>query len=302
MEKIFVPTDFSKCAENAVRVAGVIARKAEARVYLFHSLDAPIDWVKLSVDKEKKFPETKARINHAQQRLKELASSDLLEGVSVDWEIHYNISLIEAIKGNLCSKSDLIVMGTHGTGTLTRMILGSNTQKVVRLSSCPVLTVNEHTKSFDLKKIVVASSFEDDDGMESSRNLVKSFGVTFGAEIRLLKVEGAIPSKEPYKAGAWEELSKDVNVQKASISIDPFATIDEGIIKYAAEAEADLIFVISHGRRGLARFIMGSVTETIVNFSPIPVMVDHKYPLQLDAEEATAAMVATTAKGMSTTQ
>lgn len=298
MKKIFVPTDFSDCSKNAIKAASTIARKTGAEVFLFHSLDTPADWVKLSVEQENKYPETKAKIQAAKEQLKALAASDILAGVTSHWEIQYNVSLVEVIESNAVEDTDLIVMGTHGTSTLTRMLLGSNTQKVVRLSQCPVLTINEHFEGFDIKNIVVASSFEENEVLGHSQKLVAEIAQAFGAEIHLLKVEGVIPSQDIFQAGVWEDLAKDLKVTKASINIDPFATVDEGIVKYATETEADLIFVISHSRKGLARFIMGSVTETVVNFSPIPVMVDHKHNL-LGAEKAIAKVEAITAKGLS---
>jgi nucleotide-binding universal stress UspA family protein len=275
LQTIFVPTDFSACSLNAVRAAGVMARKMKASLYLFHTISTPADWLKLSMAEEAKYPESRERIAHARQQLQALAQSPMLEGIDVRQSLHFNETLMEALEGAKCLPTDLVVMGTHGTSTLSRLLLGSNAQKVVRLAKCPVLTINEHAQTFDIRRIVVAADFADEeDTAEGTLQLVLALERAFDAEVHLLQVEGLFPSKT-FNAGAWEPLVAHNFAKKASISIDPFATVDEGVIKYAVDAEADLIVMASHGRTGLARFLMGSVAETVVNFSPIPVLVTH---------------------------
>lgn len=284
MKKIFVPTDFSICAEKALDTAFEIATKTEAAIHLFHTLDTPTHWAKLSVEEEKHFPETKASIQEAKSKLQQIVAALNSQNVEAYWSIYYNLNLVEALNTAACKDSDLIVMGTHGTGTLGRMLLGSNAQKVVRLAKCPVLTVNENAEAFNLKHIIVASSFEEgDSAQKATLNTVRELAVCFRAKVTLLKVEGVIPSKESYEIGEWATLSDVSRLTKASISIDPFSTVDEGIVKYADDVEADMIVLMTHGRKGLSRFIMGSVAETVVNFSPIPVMVTHS---TISSEEA----------------
>lgn len=55
-------------------------------------------------------------------------------------------------------KIDLVVMGTSGHSKLEEMIIGSNTEKVVRHSRCPVLTVHETAAKKEFKNIVYATS------------------------------------------------------------------------------------------------------------------------------------------------
>ena len=57
---------------------------------------------------------------------------------------------------------DLIVMGSQGATGLKEMLVGSNTEKVVRLSNIPVLVIKEDIDEFDIKDIVFASDFSDE--------------------------------------------------------------------------------------------------------------------------------------------
>ncbi|MHB1279135.1 MAG: universal stress protein, partial [Bacteroidia bacterium] len=72
MKKILVPTDFSDCAKVAEDIGLEIAKKANAEIHFLHLLMTPVDWVKLPLDKEKLYPETKAQIGHAKSELEKL--------------------------------------------------------------------------------------------------------------------------------------------------------------------------------------------------------------------------------------
>jgi len=52
----------------------------------------------------------------------------------------------------------------------------------------------------------------------------------------------------------------------------------EVIVDMAKEAQADLVVLGTHGRRGIARALMGSVTESIIRISPVPVLTVHGAP------------------------
>jgi nucleotide-binding universal stress UspA family protein len=66
--------------------------------------------------------------------------------------------------------------------------------------------------------------------------------------------------------------------KKSSVRIVPIlkqADAPEGILAAAAELSADFIIMGTHGRKGIARALIGSVTEAIVRVSPVPVLTVH---------------------------
>ena len=79
-----------------------------------------------------------------------------------------------------------------------------------------------------------------------------------------LREEGrnAVDSIETAAAAA------DVDVETAVVE----GTVHRSILDYAAEADADLIVMGTHGRRGIDRYLLGSVTERIVRSAPVPVL------------------------------
>ena len=96
----------------------------------------------------------------------------------------------------------------------------------------------------------------------------------YHCDVHLLKVKGPHDEAD-FDSGVWKGLVEHNFAKKATVDIDAYETVDEGIIKYAESVDADLIVIATHGRTGLSRFFMGNLSEVVVNYSPIPVLVTH---------------------------
>src|SRR5688500_19341861 len=83
-------------------------------------------------------------------------------------------------------KVDLVVMGTSGRSALEQMIIGSNTEKVVRHAHCPVLTVHNKPANKDFKDIVYATSMDEDEEVFS--RIVKKAQQVYEATIHLVRI------------------------------------------------------------------------------------------------------------------
>jgi nucleotide-binding universal stress UspA family protein len=136
---ILVPHDFSDSAEGALDTALALAGALQARVTLLHAYDVPA-YV---------FPEsvvaTADLVGHirgaAEEALANVAERARKSGVKIDAVLRQGIAWSEIDAVALDLKCDLIVMGTHGRRGLSRALLGSVAEKVVRTAPCPVLTV-----------------------------------------------------------------------------------------------------------------------------------------------------------------
>lgn len=142
-KKILVPTDFSSQAEHALDYAIELADKLSAEVNLVHIYEIPM----LSV------PESPWVVTADVITSIENASKAALDAMvakrkrpAAQLKSHLRMgdprSMIEAIVAEL--GIDLICMGTHGRRGITRVLLGSVAEYVVRTSSVPVLTVRSH--------------------------------------------------------------------------------------------------------------------------------------------------------------
>lgn len=137
---ILVPIDFSECSEQALDYAVALATKFDAKVHLLNVISIPFvavpevgSVISPTVLESVVHENQKALDNLADARRTKVAIGDTLlrTGDARDEILHTAESL----------GADLIVMGTHGRRGVTRALLGSVAEVVVRTAPCPVLTV-----------------------------------------------------------------------------------------------------------------------------------------------------------------
>jgi len=152
MKTILVPTDFSEAADHAADLAARLAAKHGAEIHLIHSVDVPDTWQdgrftnaamakKTMREQRALYPEVQERVGQARQNLESLSARLARKKVKVHYEIAANAAWEDVVRLARLRKADLVVMGTRGAGALKEAFLGSNTQKVVRLATMPVLTL-----------------------------------------------------------------------------------------------------------------------------------------------------------------
>jgi len=141
MKKILVPTDFSECARRAEETAVALGRGLGAELILLHiSVETPLynEGMRSLVDPRKVY---QAQREWAETTLAARAAELRGTGASAHGVIRSGVAVDEILKLASEERCDLIVIGTHGRGGLSRFLLGSVADRVVRLASCPVMTV-----------------------------------------------------------------------------------------------------------------------------------------------------------------
>jgi len=270
MNKILVPTDFSEQAENALKVAAILAKSHGAEIYLMHMMEIPMQQVD-PVNAHSDVPEALFFMKLAHQKFEDLMESDYLEGIAVNEIVKADISFNEIKEA--CDEYDIdfIAMGSHGASGLKEMFVGSNAEKVVRNSDVPVLVIkNEHT-TFDISNFVFASDFKNDN-KETYKQAVK-FAEAFGARIHLLMVNTA--NNFMTSAEAKSRINDFISGQAFkdyTITVHNDNSVEQGILNFSKEIDADLIGISTHGRQGIAHFFNGSISEDLVNHATRPVI------------------------------
>lgn len=154
LKRILVPTDFSTHSRNALRYAAALAEKFGAELLLLNvvqdlALFVP-DVITAGPVMIPQLDELLASVRAALGRL--IAEFDVdgqtLTGLTVKAEVVEGTPFHEIIEYARGHSVDLIVMGTHGRGALTRLLMGSVAEKVVRKAPCPVLTVHDPEHEF----------------------------------------------------------------------------------------------------------------------------------------------------------
>jgi nucleotide-binding universal stress UspA family protein len=141
--RILIPTDFSSQSERAWATARRLARAVGADVVLLHVfVETPLySEVPLSGERIREAYE-EARTWAANQ-LEQWAATARAEGLGVKTLLQTGVPHGVIVETARDEGADLIAIGTHGRGGLNRLMLGSVCDRVIRLSSCPVLAVRE---------------------------------------------------------------------------------------------------------------------------------------------------------------
>ncbi len=178
--------------------------------------------------------------------------------------------------------SDLIVVGLKGRDLPAAALMGSTTARVIGFSPTEVLVVPEHA-GIGFARILLPF-----DGSRFSRRAAGEalkICQAYGSEFMVLSVLDAPPGfmeDAPEVAEdlltRLKELAAEVKAQAESQGIRSQAAVRQGpayqvITAAARETGASLIVMGSHGRTGLKRLLMGSVTERVIGFAPCPVLV-----------------------------
>jgi len=273
MKRIIVPIDFSEQSEFALEVAANLAQKYGSELIVLHMLElsnAILTTNGTAINDEAVF-----YLKLAEQKFEAFLDKPYLEGVKVTPIVkHFKVfSEVNEVANE--HQANLIVMGSHGASGVKEALIGSNTEKVVRNSDIPVLVIKHNPILLDFENAVFASDFSDD-AVKPYLNAKVTFD-KLGAKMHLVYVNSPDGN---FRSSA--EIDKKVslflkkadgdlsNISKVNVVSD--YSIEKGILNFASIIGADLIAVATHGRKGLAHFFEGSISEDIANHSTLPVM------------------------------
>ena len=147
LKRILVPTDFSETSAAALRYAIALARRFAARIYLLNVSDYP-NIADDADEAEDPISIFEAMQNTANDRLRLLLTEEEVQELQPGYGIRIGHPADEIVRYAHEHAVDLIVMGTHGRTGIKHLVLGSIAEKVVRLASCPMLTVHHPAREF----------------------------------------------------------------------------------------------------------------------------------------------------------
>ncbi len=280
MERILVPLDGSRLSEAIVPAAEALARDYEGELLLVRALSL-----------EGLAEAEAAAREEAEQYLSGMAGGVRARGgAAVRWRLWYGEP--DQVIANAAAREgvDLIAMSTHGRGGLSRLVLGSVAESVVRKAPVPVLLVRGALvwDRGGLGRIVVPL-----DGSERSEAVlpvVERLADPFHLAIDLLHViEPPVVAAVAEVSGRlvetlalrWTEaeayLGKVGHPLEAK-GLRVGHAVREGpavevIQQHAKDAGAGLIAMSTHGRSGLGRLLLGSVAERVLRTADVPVLL-----------------------------
>jgi len=270
IERLLVTSDDSEYTTGAIHEALRIAKKSGARVRVIHLI--PRAGSELTTGTEQ-IPEP--LLARARTHLDDVEREAAAAGVVCDTEvIHTSLRLYQEIVNQADQmKADLIVMGRRGRRGLARVRLGQATAKVIGHAHCGVLVVPRNAEVTG-QRLVLAT-----DGSvyaDAATAMAGSLAKILAAPVSALSV--TLPSQS---AQRHEEARVAVNRAAAFLKnhdLDAEAVVyhgrpDEVIVETAIAKKADLIVIGSHGRTGLDRVMLGSVSERVIDATSTAVLV-----------------------------
>ncbi|MBL6664084.1 MAG: universal stress protein [Flavobacteriales bacterium] len=267
MKTLLVPTDFTEYADFALEVAASISKKTGAKIYLLNVIDkiyrkedgsynryedVTLNGITEHKEVDKRFNERKKKYQLQDVELLKESQFDTVYGSILKYADQY--------------KADLIIMGAYGNSGSEESFIGSNTERVMRNSSIPVLTIKQRYENFNINNIVFASLF-----LSEAKRIfpkLKSFAELFNAKIHLLKViTPARFERTPIAIALMNKFAAEFNLKDYAVNLYADNSVEGGIINFSNEVEADIIAITTHGKRRLTYLINGNLTDEVVNES-----------------------------------
>lgn len=270
MKNIVIPIDFSPYSNSAARTGAFLARKTYSRLHLLHVVAGPENWDRMSVSDRQKNPEVETRMVENTMRLEKFAKDPMFEDINVATHVKTGIAHERIVSFSRTHKADLIIIGAHGTGESGAIFVGSTAQKVLRVASCPVLSVKLNFDPASVKNILFPSDFEEN--VTDALDIVSELAVAVHAGIDLTFINTPANFVD---SGASEQRMLAIQPKKDGVEINRFVynhyQKDNGIIQAAKERGAGLIAMVTHNRKGKPAYSFG-ITESVLFLSDVPVL------------------------------
>lgn len=296
MSRILVPLDGSEFSEQALPYAFGMARRTGAELHLVRvHTPSQVDWLSngflpapIGLDddlREADHAYLERMAEYSAMHLERAARTALLTG-----------PVAPAIDGYVRAHGiDLVIMTTHGRTGLSRAWIGSVADALVRTIEVPVLLLRPRTPPITAPIAIEHILIPIDESDYSTEILgpALDLGKITGARYTLLQVISpplSVPSADAValpvqfaraielrvEAGErLEELARRLRAQGYDVdtSIVIHGQVAHGILEQVVGLKADLIAMSTHGRRGLARFALGSVADKVMRGTSVPLLL-----------------------------
>jgi nucleotide-binding universal stress UspA family protein len=313
IRKILTPLDGSAFAEHALPLALCLARRADAALRLIHVLP-PVSAVSGEAALHREDFSLEEHLRERQRVAAEAYLSAVCRRVAASGDVKPSVvpaegdvaAVLRAVVA--AEKADLVVMATHGRGALGRLWLGSVADELARTSPAPVLLVRCDEDQPDLSReppltrvlIPLDGTALAEQALEPAAALARAAG----AEVTVMRVVKPVLPRdylgEGGVAGLTNALAK-IEARQERLRAQAATYLDETAAKLRAAGLAvrtevaveerpaqailetarrgfDLIALGTHGRRGLARLLLGSVADKVLRGADVPVLLHRPRP------------------------
>lgn len=275
MKTYLVPTDFSKTANHAMDFAIQLAEKTGAAIQLLHVLEIPHGSYSLigeiTDDYKADHLYEAMLIRSSKSKLEELVASISAKGISATSLLRYGHPYKHIQHEITAQNADLVIMGSDGASGLEEILLGSNTERVIRNAKCPVVTIKGETDLASIKDIVYATDVSPD--QHAIVKYIRDVQKGLNCQLHLLRVctsKNFLPKGKAMEQ--LKEFAEKYGFHNFTFNVIEAEFAGEGILDFAKKNNMGLIVMGTKGRVGIAHLVGGSTAEAVANHSPIPVL------------------------------
>lgn len=286
IERILVPLDGSEISEAILPEIRRLLRRADAEIILVGAIHiVPIGLTPHAIEIGR--TTTWEYVEGVRKDLEK-------EGIRARCHVKVGTAAQVIVAAAESERANLIAMATHGRTGLMRLLLGSEAETVLRTSPVPVLAarpswsyqtrVAGRSRDLPFKNILVPL-----DGSSNSLAVIPhaiEFGKLFDARAVILSVvDPAAGTQEEDDRELAQAQIHDAARRFDKAGIEAMTVVNEGapaakIAEMARDHGVDLIAMATHGRTGVARLFMGSVTESVLRDSAVPMLIARAYPAE----------------------
>ena len=286
---LLIPTDGSDVATEAAHHGFDLATQLDAEVHVLSVADSSLaTGVGYSGDS----PRMRRRLREqATERADSLGQEVSARGLEVTTATREGIPAQEIVEYATDHELDGIVIGTSGRGGVSRAVIGSVADKVVRMATIPVVTLNRATLEHEHLAGTIESILLPTDGSEASeRAAVQGIELAhqLDAQVHVLSVvepsDTLVEEEETNGDEFADEAISKIEQECRDRDHDVITSIRTGkpadeIVGYVSENDIGGIVIGTQGHGGFKRWLIGSVTDTVVRTAPVPVITIKATPV-----------------------
>jgi nucleotide-binding universal stress UspA family protein len=272
MNRIIVAIDFSDCSINAFLHALTIAQKCNSNMTLV--------WVQKSAAEKDKFTgpvnDPTKDVKRAMEELIEKYKSELPDN-TITYKVRTGKVYKEVTSEAKETRAMLIVVGTHGASGFEEFWIGSNANKIIASSTCPVVTIRG---GLNVQRPLSRIVFPIDSAEETRQKATFTSYIAkkHDAEVHILKIYTSKIKAMRHNVDLYAtQVTRYFDEEKIKYIVDSVdaMNISDAMIDYAKMVDANMISIMTEQETTATNILIGPYAHQTVNHSPIPVLSIH---------------------------
>ena len=277
MKTILFPTDFSSNAVHASGYAGMVANRMNANIVLLNVYTVPtISEYQLPNDIENFIMENKRTAQaNLEEFTKEFLENTGLHPDRVSTRVEYGFIAEKIVDLAIEIQADMIVMGTKGATNFLDKWLGTNAQKVMKKSDCPVWIIPQAAPLHYPQHFLYAADFQEDELLVTHK--IMEIAEPFGANCTVVHIHDYFEMNVGHRIEATvHQLNEEFDEEALSVKNLHRTDVVKGLNTYIETHKPDVLALAIHDKSIFSQIFETSITNYFVQKSNLPILTFRK--------------------------